>query len=406
MRILVISNIYPPYYLGGYELVCAEIVDALRRRGHQVTVMTGWRGLRRPQVQSGVARLLQVRFPFDPPYHNGATRLAWYLWNLLVLRRMVRRLKPDVIHVFSATGLGPFTLNWLHSQPVPVVHEVGDVMLSEASSADIWAGLRLYYNPRSLVKRIIKVALLKLVAPRLMSKPVDLGNSYFRSKYLKRQLAQAGIKVGDSPIIYHGLRLADLVPRDEKGCSAGILFSGRLTPEKGAHVFLEALSQLKNSPVMKHQRITMIGPFPDQGYYQKLRELASRLGPHLSVHFAGKLSRPDALQLMREHSIFVFPVIGSEGFGVVVLEALASGLAVVATGAGGSAELLENGENCLVVPKNDPRALAISLERLVADESLRRRISRGGIESAKHFDFESSVDLIEEHLQRVGGWLT
>jgi glycogen synthase len=406
MRILVISNIYPPYHLGGYELSCADIVDALRRRGHQVVVMTGWRGLRRPQVQSGVARLLQVRFPFDPPYHNGASRLAWYLWNLLMLRTMVRRLKPDVVHVFNPSGLGPFTLNWLHSQPVPVVHEIGDEMLAEASATDIWAGLRLYYNPRSPVKRIIKVALLKIVAPHLMSKPVDLSKSYFRSKYLKRRLAQAGVKVGNSPIIYHGLRLADLVARDDQGCSAGIVFSGRLTPEKGGHVFLEALSQVKDSHVMKNQRITIIGPVIDQGYYQKLRELASILEPQLSVRFVGRLSRPDALQLMREHSIFVFPVIGTEGFGVVVLEALGSGLAVVATAAGGSTELLENGENCLVVPKNDPGALANALERLVRDESLRQRISRGGIESAKHFDFERAVDLIEEHLRRVGGLLT
>src|SRR4051794_6519676 len=79
MRILVISNIYPPYYLGGYELACAEVVDALRRRGHQVTVLTAWRGLRRPQMQVGVVRLLQVRFPFDQPYHNAAARLSWYL---------------------------------------------------------------------------------------------------------------------------------------------------------------------------------------------------------------------------------------------------------------------------------------------------------------------------------------
>jgi glycosyltransferase involved in cell wall biosynthesis len=157
---------------------------------------------------------------------------------------------------------------------------------------------------------------------------------------------------------------------------------------------------------MKHQRITIIGPVAGQDYYQELRELASSLEPHLSVHFAGKLSRPDAVQLMREHSIFVFPVIGTEGFPIVVLEALGSGLAVVATAAGGSAELLEDGENCLVVPKNDPRALASALERLVADESLRRRISCGGIESAKHFDFEGAMNLIEEHLQRIGGLLT
>lgn len=400
MRILVLSNLYPPYSLGGYEIACAEVVEALRQRGHDVTVLTSSRGLCRPQAQSSVRRLLKMRFAFDPPYRNAALQFVWLVWNLLVVRITVRRLKPDLVYVFNPACIGAFVLNWLHEQSVPVVHDIFDTWLTDTAATSISPGLSLY-EPRALLGRIAKAALLKAGSVVLAPKPINLGCSYFRSEYLKRQFADAGLDVQDVPVIYFGLRRSHVRSWAQSDVSAGIVFSGRLSPEKGAHVLLAALPRLTDSVGRQYGRLTIIGPVTDQGYWQQLQELAAEGGAYPSIHFTGQLPRTDAVALMREHSVFVFPVLWEEPFGIVLIEALDAGLAVIATRSGGAAEILVDGENSIIVGKNDPQAVADALERLAKDDALRRRIVDGGHETAKRFDFERGIDKLEEYLQSV-----
>jgi glycosyltransferase involved in cell wall biosynthesis len=82
---------------------------------------------------------------------------------------------------------------------------------------------------------------------------------------------------------------------------------------------------------------------------------------------------------------------------------MAAPLAVIATSTGGSSEILVDGENCLVVPRGDPQALADAIRRLLGDPALRRRIAEGAYETVQRFSLEESVDAIERHLQRVSG---
>ncbi len=74
----------------------------------------------------------------------------------------------------------------------------------------------------------------------------------------------------------------------------------------------------------------------------------------------------------------LFPVTWPEPFGLVPLEAMACGRPVVATATGGAAEYLRDGENCLIVPVDDPQSLAAAVQRLAADEALRAGLVAGG----------------------------
>jgi glycosyltransferase involved in cell wall biosynthesis len=402
LKILTISNLYPPYGIGGYELACAEIVDAFRQRGHQITVLTSWRGLQRPKVEQSVLRLLRIRLWYESPFRNRGIELIWYLWNCLILKFVVWKIKPDVIHVFNPSGLGSFILDWLHSQDIPIIHDVFDSWLIEAYRSDIWFGMSLK-SRRSLLKWFTKLILIRFASIFIdtVPTPIDLSRSYFRSRFLKQQFAEAGFKIGDSPVIYYGVRPSDFKPVYENRILDGIVFSGRLSPEKGIHVFLEALSLIKNFPHTQSMRVTIIGPITVSDYGQKLQNLAKNLEPHISVHFTGYLPRTEAIDLMRNHNIFVFPVLWDEPFGIALLEAMGLGLAVIATGTGGSAEILVDEMNCLIVAKGDPQALANAIERLIRDVSLRNRIANGGIKTIKNFDFDLNINLIEEHIQRI-----
>jgi glycosyltransferase involved in cell wall biosynthesis len=107
--------------------------------------------------------------------------------------------------------------------------------------------------------------------------------------------------------------------------------------------------------------------------------------------------------LYREADAVLFPVRWEEPWGLVPLEAMASGCPVLATGRGGSAEYLRDGENCLLAPVGDPAALAASVRRLATDADLRERLRAGGLATAAGHGEERFHQAIERHLREVAG---
>jgi glycosyltransferase involved in cell wall biosynthesis len=107
------------------------------------------------------------------------------------------------------------------------------------------------------------------------------------------------------------------------------------------------------------------------------------------VRFAGQLGRAELHEAYGACDAVVFPVVWQEPWGLVPLEAMARGRPVVATGRGGSAEYLRDGENCLLFEAGDAPALAAALTRLADGADLRARLRRGGLETApRHTEAE------------------
>ena len=119
------------------------------------------------------------------------------------------------------------------------------------------------------------------------------------------------------------------------------------------------------------------------------------------ITFTGQLPRAQVQTLLQSYNIFVFPVIWDEPFSIVLLEALQAGLAIVATSTGGTSEILQHEKNCLLIPPNDPSALATAIERLLTDTTLRLTLQKNATLSVTHFDLESRTLEIELHLQRI-----
>lgn len=110
---------------------------------------------------------------------------------------------------------------------------------------------------------------------------------------------------------------------------------------------------------------------------------------------------PDGMaRFYRDCDVFVFPSV-SEGFPAPPLEAMACGAAVVATRSGGIEEYARDGTNALLVPVGDHRALAVALERLVADAALRRALAAEGIRTAARYAQEAMIDEIEALVREV-----
>src|SRR5688572_24899872 len=110
MRILVISNFYPPHVLGGYELGCRDVVDALARRGHSMAVLTSCHGVDGPATEGDICRWLftdrlDSASDAGPSARERAHLLRLQLCDQLAFDRIVKRHKPDVIYVWNLAKL-------------------------------------------------------------------------------------------------------------------------------------------------------------------------------------------------------------------------------------------------------------------------------------------------------------
>lgn len=167
-----------------------------------------------------------------------------------------------------------------------------------------------------------------------------------------------------------------------------LLFVGRLEDKKGMHVLLQALALL---PMPADTILRVVGGGPEE---PRLRALAQTLGIAARVEFVGPVPNRDLPPWYRRSSILVFPsVITSygdrEGFGLVPVEALACGCAVIASDLPAVRDVIHDGETGLMVPSNDAHALAAGLARVMRDNTLRRKLALGGREHVQeHFDWE------------------
>ncbi|MDE0142212.1 MAG: glycosyltransferase family 4 protein [Caldilineaceae bacterium] len=158
-----------------------------------------------------------------------------------------------------------------------------------------------------------------------------------------------------------------------------LLTVARLVPRKGIDIVLQSLPQLLDK--WPHLQYWIVGNGPSR---PSLAQMIQKLGVTNAVRFLEEVSDSELPQIYRRATVFVMPVRtdyhdgGVEGFGIVYLEASASGLPVVAARSGGAPEALIENETGLIVPPDDPAALTQALIRLLEDPDLRQRMGRAG----------------------------
>jgi glycosyltransferase involved in cell wall biosynthesis len=196
-----------------------------------------------------------------------------------------------------------------------------------------------------------------------------------------------------------GVREADVEPRGDAGQEGLLLYVGRLMPEKGVDTLLTALASVPDA------RLLIVGGGNER---HRLEALARQLGVDGRVDFHGGISDRAVLQAVyRRAALFVLPS-HSEGLGCVLLEAMAAGVPIVATNAGGIPDLVADGVNGLLVPPQDSAALAAALRRALGDPQLRRSLAARGRAVVEQQTFERQtgrwIELAVSAFRRRQGW--
>lgn len=177
-----------------------------------------------------------------------------------------------------------------------------------------------------------------------------------------------------------------------------LVAAGRMVYEKGIDILLSALCELESRGI-KSWEMEVLGNGPKRLEYEKM---ANNMGLSNKVRFLGYV--PNPYPTMAQADVFVHPV-RWEGFGMVLVEAMALGLPVVATACpGGPKEILDNGRYGILVPPEDPAALADALATLIQDASERERLAKVAKERADYYRPERIAEYvlqIEEYVRNA-----
>jgi glycosyltransferase involved in cell wall biosynthesis len=172
---------------------------------------------------------------------------------------------------------------------------------------------------------------------------------------------------------------------------ARVIFVGRLIGNKGPHVFMEALGQLR------HRGLAFTAVFVGNGHLRsELERRAKRLGIAELVRFTGQI--PFVSGELRAADILVRPSF-TEGLPLALLEAMAARVCVVASDIPGNAELVENDRNGLLVPAGNVFELARAVQRLIESPPLRRRLADAAFAKARPYTWERATDGIAQSLR-------
>lgn len=356
MRIVIVTEQYLPM-LGGVATVTLNLSHDLAAAGDQVWVVAPSEGHYNEHTEDGAVHVHRFA-SFEWPTYDGQ-RIAFP--PVTPLRRLLRAVQPDVVHIHSPIVLGNLAQLLASAQHVPVVatNHYMPINMSPALSTDPLLGKSFealaysylvgFYNRCDFVTAPTATALGLLkrhglrVPSRSISNGIDLRQftPRPRDEALRRRLGLPA----DRPLI---------------------LYVGRLSEEKRVHVLLDAMAQLQHPA---HLVIGGNGPAAHE-----LEERANQLSIGHRTTFLGRVTDDDLVPLYRLADVFVMPSV-AELQSVATLEALAVGLPVVAADAGALPELVFHGENGLRFTPDDSASLAEGLAWLVMHPDLRRQMA-------------------------------
>jgi glycosyltransferase involved in cell wall biosynthesis len=242
---------------------------------------------------------------------------------------------------------------------------------------------------------------LATLADRLTGIPTRLdpdaaGSWLFVSESVRRK-ALGRFDLSRTGIAHAGVDSSLFRPQPERPWRWRLLYAGRIDARKGIDTAIEALALLPAEATL-----TIVGS-GEPSCADELRALRDRLGLERRVELAGARPRAELAELYATADAVLFPVRWEEPWGLVPLEAMATGTPVVATRAGGSAEYLTGGENCLGFPAGDAPALADAVTRLATSEELRRRLRAGGLATASRYAEAKCNDVVVAALEQAAG---
>ena len=361
MRIVLVTQSYYPRPGGVTEHVHHSARE-LRRLGHEVTIVTSRFGDEPPE--RGVVRIgRNILVPFNGAWVNVAVGAR--LVN--DLRRVLDTVAPEIIHAHCPLAPTLPLLTLLnapkHVRVIGTFHEAADRNF-------------IYWASKGMLTRAARRLDTRIAVSRTA---LSLAHKYVLGEYV---IVPNGV---DCERFSPGHAPIDSL-RDD---AFNVLYVGRLDKRKGVKYLFRAVAQVARA-TRRRIRVIVVGNDDLR------RRFLPRLPRRVDLHFAGVVERDLLPRYFATGDVFCAPAVDRESFGIVLLEAMASGIPVVGSAIPGYLNVLTDRWNSLVVPPKDPSSLAAAIVEIMDDPALRTNLRENGIRTAHRYRWDRIAARLEQ----------
>lgn len=380
MKILIATDTYYPS-VNGAAYFTYRLANALVQKGHEVFIMCPSKSLKNTVSNDDGVIVYGIRSIYIPVYQNF--RISPLIFSKKTIQRVVREISPDIVHVQNhfmigkgaviiAKKLGIPVMGTNHFMPENLVHYFHLPKIAEKwlvkygwkQCIRVFEQLDIVTTPTKTAAELLKKAGFN---KDVMSISCGIDLERFRTtnngSYLKERY---------------------LIPRDKQV----MLYVGRMDKEKRIEVILKALPEILQTTDL-HLVLAGIGKEK-----QALETLTEKLDIQDKVTFTGFVPDQDLQNIYRTADLFVIAGI-AELQSIVTMEAMASGLPVVAVNAMALPELVHNGENGYLIPDGDSQSLAKKVIAILSDKKLSAQMSQKSLEIIKAHDINKIIEKYE-----------
>jgi glycosyltransferase involved in cell wall biosynthesis len=405
-RVLICSNIYPPHFVGGAELIAHEYAKVLARQGHEVLVFAG-------DTRSHLPRHTAWRDSYDgvpvvrvrlEPEDFGAEFVNFSHPDLdRFFAELIGEFRPTVVHCHNLTGLTVGVLQRAKAGGISTV----------VTLHDYWG----FCHRNTLMKRSGQLcrdyrrcaeclAVVSDGADREL--PIRLRNDFVAaalgeadllvspSQYLAERYIEAGFPMERIRVIPYGIDVARFaaVPRRTVSSRLRFAFIGHFGAHKGLSTLMDALTRLNG--MRERFELALVG---EGELVDAIRQQVRDHRWESVVLLPGKVDNVQIETVYGQTDVLVLPSIWPENHPVSIAEAMASGIPVIASRVGGIPEMVDHGDTGFLVDAGDAVQLAATMETLIENPGL---VSELGAKAAQRVANNSFERRVAEYVTQYG----
>jgi glycogen(starch) synthase len=429
LKILIVINLYPPHYFGGYEVRCSQVAEFLQKAGHEVRVLTSSYRLpnydetARSHEQERVGGVSVERslcyFRVNPPPSGYSYTLSMAKRQMADARRFIQILdafRPDIVNWWNLEGITKAILRIPASRSIPDIHWVEDDALireygvhgerEHLSWFNFWRAAWGPWIVRPLLRQVLAPWEKRVQCRGIPTRPFANQPTHvcFVSEFMRFQHCQAGLNFPSWEVIYGGVAREQFYAQRTRGDfqkgRLRFLYASQIYPSRGLRTVVEALGLLPET-IREKLELSIVGSGPAEGdtYLEAVTTRIKDLGLSKTITFLGKIPHENMSHLYREHHVLIFPSIREEGLPLTIIEAMCAGCAVITTGSGGAIEIADIAD-LPIFPKDHPLALSRLIAKLVNDREVVYQTAKRGQEVAlREFSFARMTKLLCDRFQ-------
>ena len=403
-RILIAANYYPPTVIGGAEIVAHRHAKLLLERGYSVSVFTRDRNISSESNYVDMIDGINVtRFHSTKsfPENNFIIPEAASCFEALL-----KSSKPDIVHFHNVVELGVNLIRLAKARgfkTVLTLHDPWGFCMRHTLIRDE-GNICEYFDQCASCQWDIATG----NGYRI---PIRLRSDYIRwcvskadvmispSSWLKANYEKAGYDQSHIVKLSNGANLNAVIPilRTSRTCLQ-FLYVGTIADHKGVDYLLDAAAKLLAVPELNGRwQLTLAGDGPKKGMIvARIRELQTE-----AISYIGSVEHAELMQSLSRYDVVILPSIWPENQSAVLLEAMASGAAQIATALGGNAELVEHAKSGFLVTPRSAAALANAMRIMIEEPDLLERFSAQNLARRSVFDDNNTVAKLIEFYDRL-----